>query len=54
MRAERKDCHAAAMGFCVLLTVAAPVLAQAPPAARGSPDHMLFLPVIYAELAGRN
>ena len=58
MRAETLACRAAAVGFCVLLTAAAPVFAQPPPAefdARwGSPDHTPFLPVISAELKGRD
>ena len=49
MRTESKRCHAAVL---VLLTAAAPALAQAPAAALDATkiDHILF----YAELAGRN
>jgi hypothetical protein len=37
MRADPKRCHAAVVGFCVLLTVAAPLFAQAPPTPAAAP-----------------
>src|SRR5689334_23141194 len=40
MRAESKRCHAAVVGFCVLLTVTAPLFAQAPPAPAAAPPPL--------------